>query len=1024
MISRNSGDCRCISHQTCTANYCGCCLPNDLSVAFKRDDVLDRSAEHFQFVDQRQQNTRQQELNIPNNNNCSPFEVLSQLPKSVVIDEQTIQDSGSDNGDYWWVNSTKRASPDAYEQTNRQHNKELLRHQSEYYGANLQPFVIYENICQSCVYGYGCYCSKSDKPLLPVSVTNIFDVNTYTATATIPDSKCYDTIYENICNICSHTCSDDNSNVCMCRLPNDVDETLLTNRQINKYSKLLKSLRQRIRKRIPKKSQSFSATPRPHIVRNIEQAYNTNHTFDLDEIIRLRRGQLCVSEDSDNGDSSTVFSNNNKQPYDEFCANDVHSSGNSVRASNDKCLTTQRLDSSSLPNLRVPLSPRASFNTVHSPTYENLPQTKNTSLITLVTQSADINPQQSSFLSTASLIDVHISSLENWMTSLRRQTHDYGDESKSIGCVVKCIPSDFVSCCEYTHCGATQTMYNCVNNNSSELRDTTSSTGTDVCARIDKFRANYKEYRSKKRNEQIVEWDTLPLVPQTLTIPISSDLNVIVKVTGKELLNAAKWCPLDTAIAMNYVKNCESQRHLPAHIDKNIEVPFENLTVIAQLEKCPRLGTSNTFDIPAILSSQHASAIINTQMVDKTGLHRSTIILDNKCSYVSFKLLMNKLHGNNQQQSHKHMNGTVQHNDDKMSNTKESREQSEITVTHIEEIKISDFDVELAHNQCSIRASTSNADVSLLASSREGADSADSADYENISYSNELTNDSTVGLTATNMTEDSQLSNWNVIEYLNKPPNDDLRVCPTSHSYHTGASQADADYLLQMGNKSKSSVNAKYQEQGQRIKFQNSEPKGIPSMTIDQINANVECIYQPIWEFKTVGSTRESDVSFVSEYYSASEFCEEVCDVAEWEVAEEEFAFASERISQLADYIDCSDIISCKDDQCNTNTDCGIYRNVCILYHHNQPIYNRIFYDNNGQHLMAGEVFSNASGGAIDIGIDTSSTFDPFPIANDNRADAKRSDSAVYKADSVHSWKRLLRSMAYTEDEEDMVSSM
>lgn len=860
----------------------------------------------------------------------------------------------------------------------------LLDH---FYGENLNRFAIYENLCPQCGFGVGCGCHNIDDGTV---FTGAYD-----------EEDACENIYENVCETCSFIYKSDKCEVCEER-QQVVKKTVSANKHLHKFAELLGSLRQRIRDRTPKVP--ATARPRPEIVHTIGDVFKTNKTFDLNEIARLKQqtptdrhlyGRLRNS--------------------DEYLARPAR---NSVGYRGIKASAS---DSNFFTNIRLSLT-RTSASTnsfsgsspaVHSPIYENLPigsvsVDETASAVSLDRSDSAVNTARATTSlvsnkqqSTPSLrsIDIHIDSLRNWMTSLRGQTHDYGDDNKYTACSVKCIPSKYASCCWQSTSEVEMHDDREVENGNGAMSRLNED---EVWTRVDEFRANFNDNHSKRNAiyfkrlnksepEPItirVKQDTLgdnsiesekKLAENTFPIPPYRALK------PSELVSTDKNGSNGNLACGTSANSLVKVRRAPPPPPISIVSPYK--PEVHKILRAPRRMRLAAPMDAFLNEAKHQHYI--THMALSTGLHRATTGCDKQrnafikalivhqqyndcCKHVDFQrdlndmfIIFHKTHGGAQPLTFQRKQRAVDNNDTKK--------------------YLDDFTL----NTC--RAAM------------------DSGDRKQIDDFEKVTNAVLAG--GRILIEDFQRQQSSVELALPKKTtmNDfEIRKVPawakeTNYS-SIGGARHTPDH-----------------KEDHEIKIRNvdvslaKEDKMATTGTL----ANVEeSIYQPIWKFQTVGSARESDVSFVSEYYTASEFCEEIVDVTEWEVAEE-FAFATERNSQL---INMDDVVSCEDNRSvHSLPFYDPYRTVCILYCPENTKYNKIIYDYNGNSVDGGSALSERVGkGAMapDENDENTNVYDDKCCSDGLNSNA----NGKFCGDSVLAWQHLIRSAALMEDEDDMVS--
>lgn len=214
-------------------------------------------------------------------------------------------------------------------------------------------------------------------------------------------------IYENICEVCGLIYSADKCEHCTKKVTYG---SLRKNKQLNIFSGLIDNIRQRTKS----KSKPKRKLPTIEIVHNVDGVFRTNKTFDLNEICRLKSN----------------LSSSNHQVYGKLrksdeCITNSFQHHTNVRSFGSDLNYTHRAPSNDLlSNIKA-----HSISLNNSPIYENL----KTFIYSTV--------------SPAFNNDITDNSLIYWLTSLKKHTNDYNDETVYN---VKCIPSNsFSDCCNY-----------------------------------------------------------------------------------------------------------------------------------------------------------------------------------------------------------------------------------------------------------------------------------------------------------------------------------------------------------------------------------------------------------------------------------------------------------------------------------------------------------------------------------------------------------------------------------------------
>lgn len=175
-------------------------------------------------------------------------------------------------------------------------------------------------------------------------------------------------------------------------------------------------------------------------------------------------------------------------------------------------------------------------------------------------------------------------------------------------------------------------------------------------------------------------------------------------------------------------------------------------------------------------------------------------------------------------------------------------------------------------------------------------------------------------------------------------------------------------------------------------------------------------IYQPIWMFKTIGTAVDCDS--LNDFDTCENESDELTthDASEWEVAQEEFLFSTQRID-----VSPRDV-SHASTETNSVYGKAHYNTICILYNTVNPNWNEIIFDYNGNSVKrntdAHRVQLNSVGEESKYEL-VGQYFNRPQMQAQN--DMKRPKCDI-KLESVNAWKSMLRAVDYNEDEEDVVS--
>ncbi len=226
------------------------------------------------------------------------------------------------------------------------------------------------------------------------------------SSSTPPPSYKNENIYENICEVCGLIYSADKCEHCAKKVTYG---SLRKNKQSNIFSGLIDNIRQKTKS----KSKPKRKLPTIEIVHNVDGVFKTNKTFDLNEICRLK---------SNLSSQNHVYGKLRKS---EECLTSSFKQRTDIRSFGSDLNYTHRTPSS---NDLLVQNKSHSISSNNSPIYENL----KTFIYSTVSPAYN---------------DITDNSLIYWLTSLKKHTNDYNEETVYN---VKCIPSNsFSSCCNY-----------------------------------------------------------------------------------------------------------------------------------------------------------------------------------------------------------------------------------------------------------------------------------------------------------------------------------------------------------------------------------------------------------------------------------------------------------------------------------------------------------------------------------------------------------------------------------------------
>ncbi|KAJ6637909.1 Rho GTPase-activating protein 27 [Pseudolycoriella hygida] len=344
---------------------------------------------------------------------------------------------------------------------------------NHFFNDNLHPFDLVERVCENC--GFNRH--KGTK------ACDLCGYNEFLSLSPPPLHKS-ENIYENICEICGLIYSADKCEHCAKKVAYG---SLRKNKQLNIFTGLIDNIRQKTKS----KSKPKRKLPTIEIIHNVDSVFKTNETFDLNEICRLK---------SNHSSQRHVYGKLRKS---EECL--TSAAKHRIRSFGSD-LNFSHLTSS---NDFFAQNHTHSTSTNHSPIYENLK--------TFIYST--VSPAFS---------DITDNSLIYWLTSLKKYTNDYNEETVYN---VKCIPSNsFSGCCNYRRSNGRLTSESEFNSN-----------------KIEDFKNSLMENQSKRKAIYFKE--------EKQYDPIL----VVVKDTNYLLESPTTEIPLNAAESLRYV---DDQQHV------------------------------------------------------------------------------------------------------------------------------------------------------------------------------------------------------------------------------------------------------------------------------------------------------------------------------------------------------------------------------------------------------------------------------------------------------------------------------
>lgn len=874
-----------------------------------------------------------------------------------------------------------------------------------------------------------------------------------------------------------------------------------SNRQITKLSEIFGNLKSKLKEKSPKANglhtvhtSTTIAKPKIEIIHNCDDVFKTNTTFDLNEIVQLK---YKASASQAASPTATNKKNKEKNIYGKLrSTNETISNNHLPSATKSESRMKQKLPAASsessffrnysfsLRNLSNSSSTIASDTVWYDsltapPSYEDAVENRNgiyTSVNLLKETKApkfncSSSLSSSSTPSASSLSSLLLSvvpssvqstvyasdSLASWMTSLKWQTHDYSyDDDRFMGCSVKCIPSKLFICCEnlnHSKCVFKQKNIPIAKMNSGDDDDVN-------VRRVNKFKQNLLEAVELNKRNAIYFGQN------------ESDVPLPLEIAGSKSVCASKYESESPAIETvsheirpkNEVVLIESGIPLHRHNDDEYGGTHRYMEVAAT-----KHNNNEHEQHIAIISNRMTTlkTFYFTQITLSTSLNRLLLVYDkefhNFLSMLSVRLQQwEQRQQLNNQHIVKYSRPLVNSlNDIFIMFNEINASKPLVTVKKGKTMNSSATNVE--HRKVSKQIK--------LCEKRKLSDFVRPQSIEQNWSGKQTIGDFEKFTTETVLKSDSKINasvNPKKFEDFHKPVCNEIRVQKkTIHDFVVKTPTAKPitkesnDYSLTEMSSQRCSQTHSHLEQPSK-KQQNAEMIDLHE------NVNDENIYQPIWMFKTIGNgietcDRNNEYDDDDEdFYTNADYENiqntEIVDANEWDAAEEEFLFSTDRTIDLTEFqnsvshlTDAKQItsetfnradganLSNKNVQINVNNE-NLYQRICILYRVNDSKYNKIIHDynengvyNNDTQLKIPTTSTQTATSDCFDGNQSVSNIKNSKNVNLNKQFIKNEQKLMIKNanltqnqrfDSVDAWKRMLRTMEFLEDEEDLVSFM
>lgn len=870
----------------------------------------------------------------------------------------------------------------------------------------LQRFAIYENLCEFCGFAIGNGLHHSN--CVPNNCENHLNNNNNETCKNQSEN-----IYENICEKC-HLIFDGVK--CLSELcANDVDtsvenktETIevidilvksppIAHRQFGKqFTDFLGSFKQKLN---PKPNEIERKRPNIEIIHNVDDAFKTNKTFDLNEIVQLKNAKIT------NG-YGKLRNRSDERLIQEACnPNSQRKNNNLIRTSTSDSNFFDNYHLGGASHLQSPFSESIVSDTIlysnsyAPPSYEDAIQDKyasvnpfklksytkpttttsydSTSASSFFTyDSSSVSTLQSISLEPKSPADTTLLSNDDaliyWVTSLKQQTFDYGDDNRQFDCdSIKCIPPKMF--CEQTM-DANQSINGINNSEPSNMTaiQLNETEQTHLRCRVESFKTDLLRRLSKRNAIYIDDSHCID--------PIG-----YLTVDGGSGINENSTMEIATT----------SQQVSPVQI------------------------INHTFELEATARYfQMLKAFYMTQIALSAGVNRITLVCGNRSAHFLIKILLN--------QTNSEYDAIQNHSNRIVRPTEYINFERIVEIIQRIDIRkqLSEYDKGPKIDR-KIKKRTGNVgkmrpkmlsiedfvrhSTNLLLEIPLNASKCSIDDYARETHH-----------TSADSCNDN---NTKTLDDFHKPVVHNLNICEKTIN----------DFALKKTHySSKHTPQSSQQDESKQTTKMNKTPK------------HEENIYQPIWMFKTIGTATDTsyDVeSLNSLNIGTTEYDEiKIHDGSDWEGAEGEFLYSSNRIGTIK-LLNSTPVISHNLDaeskiqllkRYPNNVD--FYETVSILYNNEiEPkLKNKIIYDYNANTLAIGQakrytneiVPTNKSNEADYCAHMTSNRSRSNElITNGGQAFTPINKNDI-KIDSINSWKSMLRTIDYIDDEEDVVSEL
>lgn len=921
---------------------------------------------------------------------------------------------------------------------NTQNNgKYFMRHQRNI-GLNrrteqLQRFAVYENLCEFCGFaiGNGAYhlhCDASTRNIHNDGIHIDDDGDNDQASQVIPES-----IYENICESChsifdgeqcaSETCKVNNSLIESIPTVGEVINVLvkkpptIANRQFGKqFSEFLGSFRQKLTNSKSCETERRKK-PKIEIIHNTDEVFKTNRTFDLNEIVQLKNQSLSGVRKVDSRNVCSELRNISSDIVTKVPSKPIQLFRTSTSDSN--FLENYHLTP---PYLQSPFSESIVSDTVlysnsyAPPSYEDAIQHSkyasvapfklrgrikpsiydSTSASSFFTYNSSVSTLQSHTFTTdrkSSLVSALVDCddpVKQWLESIKRQTHEYANDNRQFECgSIKCLPSKMLNE------NATQLKWSIEHGDSmNSAAHQVDETQTKLRRRIELFKENLVEQRMPSKRNAIYIKDSICDVTFDATMPPDTQAPDIEMTTATTSL-----IPFCHRIDSDSAENSDENVCLRSKNHQLTPSTAQSSSVAVWQDEQQHINHNVALEATSQYL-QMLKTFYMAQVTLSTSLNRITLVCGDRQLHFFVKYLISQ-----PQNSLEHSNKLVK----------------PTKYTNIQQI------IELVQKM---------SDTKQLGECDKGAkrepchfDNGDKGRPEIVSgFLMRLTN-------SPSRTPLRSRPKRNIDDFAKR--------MQRTHAAHTEQAKTLDDFS-KTATKDTDIPTKSLNDFAKEIPHYSSEMDTSyrnESHGNESANEDEESIYQPIWMFKTVGSA--DDLTYDDGSLNNFDTCEiETDDTTsrdghEWEVAQEEFLFSSQRIDGIQ-YSNSTRPMShtsmCKKQLSEVSTqnkykrsDKCPYQTICVLYNTNEPKWNEIIYDYN---CYAMQVNENKENKAENRTVEGSKYNRMMQEIRSKEVNALQKQShqlcngqeIPIKLDSINAWKSMLRAVDYIEDEEDVVS--